>query len=321
MPLIPIVMMVAACGGDPEPAAGPTTSFEEPTCDSPDEVCLQAPANGFQIQSDRVEIAAGEDIEFCEIVAAPGDPSETYYVKALESQMTQGSHHLIVSAIDVGSEDEGEHAVGDRFECFAMAGFGATTSLHGSQAPYSGYEFPDGVGKVVHGGQLIVVNYHYFNTSAAPISAEMAINFYTAEASRVKQVAQQFTMANVSFEVSPMTKATFSEECTLNQDVTMMALTRHTHQWGKDFSAWFVGGERDGEKAFTSTHYEDVSFPFAAPIEVKAGTGFRWECNFDNTEDYPLTFGENATDEMCILFGSFYIEGVLAPDSREFCVR
>lgn len=315
-----IAATVAACGGDPQ--SEPTTlTFEAPTCSAPDEVCLQAPEKGFQIQSDRVEIAAGQDIEFCEIVAAPGDPSETYYVNAFESQMTAGSHHLIVSAIDVGSEDEGDYEVGDRFECFGMSGFAGTTNLTGSQAPYYGYAFPEGVGKIVRGGQLIIVNYHYFNTSAAPIQAEMAINFHTTDAAKVQHVAQQFTMANVSFEVAPMSTATFSQECTLSQDVTVMSLTRHTHQWGTDFSAWFAGGENDGEEIFTSSHYEDVSFPLSEATKMEAGTGFGWECNFDNTEDHPLTFGETASDEMCILFGLFYVEGELEPTGREVCVR
>lgn len=317
---ISLVALVAACGGDPQPEPE-TADFTAPTCDSPDEVCLKQPAHGFQLKSDRVEIDAGQDIEFCEIAAIPGDASETFYVKGFESQMTQGSHHLIVNALEVGGEDEAKYEVGDRFECFASVGFSNTIPLTGSQAPYSGYEFPEGVGKVVNGQQLVVLNYHYFNTSASPITAEMAVNFHLADADEIEKESQQFGMVNLSFEVPPMATATFEEECTFTQDVTVFALTRHTHRWGTDFSAWFVGGDRDGDLAFTSDHYEKVSFPFESPITMKAGTGFRWECNYDNTEEHALVFGEKATDEMCILFGAWYTPEADAPVTRQGCIR
>jgi hypothetical protein len=316
------LLLLTACGGDdtqPEPDGG--EELVAPQCDDPQSLCLDEPENGFQIRSSRVEIAAGQDVEYCEIVAVPGDPSETFYVDAFESQMTQGSHHLIVNALEVGSEDEQQYAPGDRFECFATTAFADTIALTGSQAPYNAQKFPEGVGKTVHGGQLIVVNYHYFNTSGESIQAEAAVNFHLADAEEIEKEAQQFGMVNFTFEVPPMSTATFDEECSFSQDVMVYGLTRHTHRWGTDFSAWFVGGPRDGELAFTSDHYEKVAYPFDEPVLMPAGTGFKWECNFDNTEDYPLTFGEKATDEMCILFGGWYTVNADDPVTRQGCIR
>jgi hypothetical protein len=318
---IVIAALLAACGGDPQ-TAPEELSFSAPTCDSPDQLCLDKPSNGFQINSDRVEISAGQDVEYCEIVAVPGDPSETFYIRAFESQMTQGSHHLIVNALEVGSEDEQAHEVGEREVCFAGTGFSDTISLTGSQAPYQGYEFPEGVGKVVHGGQKIVVNYHYFNTTGSAIQAETAVNFHLVDGSKIEKTAEQFGMVNLTFAVPPMSSESFSEECTFSQDVLVYALTRHTHRWGSDFTAWFVGGERDGEQAFTSDHYEKVSYPFVdGPVLMKAGTGFRWQCDFENTEDHELTFGETASDEMCILFGMWAVPNAGDEVSRQGCLR
>ncbi len=42
------------------------------------------------------------------------------------------------------------------------------------------------------------------------------------------------------------------------------------------------------------------------PTLLKAGTGLRFQCHYDNTTDHLLKFGLKATDEMCILFGTFW---------------
>jgi hypothetical protein len=90
-------------------------------------------------------------------------------------------------------------------------------------------------------------------------------------------------------------------------------LTRHTHQWGTDFPVEFAGGERDGELIYTSPSYEDPDYLFDEPVLVQAGEGFRFTCNYDNTNGtHDLFFGENATDEMCILFGTIF-----SPTERE----
>lgn len=90
-------------------------------------------------------------------------------------------------------------------------------------------------------------------------------------------------------------------------DAVRPGLMRHTHQWGKDYAVWYAGGPRDGQEIFRTPDYDhDILHVFSEPIAVKAGDGFRFECSFDNTEDRPLRFGVNATDEMCFLFGIWW---------------
>ena len=39
----------------------------------------------------------------------------------------------------------------------------------------------------------------------------------------------------------------------------------------------------------------------------RKGEGFRYRCEYQNTEDRTLRFGTKATDEMCNLFGSWWV--------------
>ena len=58
--------------------------------------------------------------------------------------------------------------------------------------------------------------------------------------------------------------------------------------------------------AFESTHFEDTDYAYAEPLQVHAGEGFRFECDYFNTETHELAFGNTVNDEMCILFITFW---------------
>lgn len=277
--------------------------------------CLGAPEKGFQVGNDVVMIEPGQDIEFCEVVQLPGGPEDTYYVNRFSSMMTRGSHHLLVAAIEPGSSTDANAQVGDRVECFGPAsGFGGDLlDVTGQQLPYHEESFPPGVGKVFTGGQKLVFNYHYLNAGEEPIPAQIAVNFHTTEAANVQKIAGIFSFFFIGIDVKKGETADYTISCNLGTDVMVHKLTRHTHQWGTEFPVEFAGGERDGELIFTSPNYEDPDHIFDEPVLVQAGEGFRFTCNYDNTDGtHDLSFGENTTDEMCILFGTIF-----SPTARE----
>ena len=78
---------VACSSTDQGDAAGSTSGDTPPPCD--DLLCLAPPEQGFQIQSVGAAIDPGQDVEYCEVVQLPGDPSEVYYVNRFESEMTE----------------------------------------------------------------------------------------------------------------------------------------------------------------------------------------------------------------------------------------
>jgi hypothetical protein len=286
----------------------------EPVVPNPgcaEEPCLATPQNGFQIRSNGQLIGPGVDVEYCEVVTLPGTPADTYYVNRFEVAMTPHSHHLIVAAIEPGTDTEAAAEVAlaeGPVECTGPDRFGGEIiPVTGSQHPYHDDPYPPGVGRVYHGGQKLVFDYHYFNTTAAEVGARGAVNFHVADPESIDRIAQGFGFINAGIVIPAGGTAEFTHQCTFSQDVTVFQLTRHTHQWGRDFSVWFHGGERDGEHIFTSPDYETTDYSFEEPVLVPAGEGFRFSCAFENTTDSLLTFGLKATDEMCILFGEWFV--------------
>ena len=328
-----LCLFIAACGGDddssgdgdsgdaPDVDAGDVIG--DPNCGTPDlvgmgtdceqEPCLATPEYGFQVRNEGFTIQSTEDVEYCEVVQLPGDSSDTYYVTGFDSAMTLGSHHLIVAAVEPGSQTDTSAEVGDRVPCVGPSGFGDDLrDVTGQQVPYHGETFPDGVGRVYTGGQKVIFNYHYLNVTDGPLEARAAVNFYTADESCVEKIAESAGFYNLNIPTPEGEMRSFTKACTFSQDVMVHKLTRHTHQWGTDFPVKYEGGAHDGDLIYTSPSYEDPDFTFDEPVLVKAGEGFEWTCNYNNTSTDDLNFGPNATDEMCILFATIY-----SPTGRE----
>jgi len=287
-------------------------------------ICFDTPQDGFVIQSVGTTIAAGQDVQYCEIVALPGTAADTFYVSRIDGRMTRGSHHLNVMAIEPGSPADGASTPGQRVECTGNGRVPFGRGLHqifGAVSPENSLVLPDGVGHVLHGAQKVIFNYHYFNSSTAGIPAKAVLAFHTTAAANVRRELRRFGLYNTGFSIPASGSASFTAECMMAEDVQILSLFRHTHRWGKDFTVRRSGGATDGQPVFVSTNWEEgISYEPPQPFIVKKGEGLRFECAFDNTTDHVLRFGELISDEMCILYGNLVSTKDNVPSLPEDCM-
>jgi hypothetical protein len=57
-------------------------------------------ADRLHLRSLGTDIQRGEDIQYCELLRLPGTPKDVLYVNRFEQAMTEGSHHLTVTALE-----------------------------------------------------------------------------------------------------------------------------------------------------------------------------------------------------------------------------
>jgi hypothetical protein len=235
--------------------------------------------------------------------------------------MAPYSHHLIISFAPERSAPLEEAPLGSPTPCTNAHAFGTNlVTLAASAKPYTAEDLPAGIGHVLHGGQRLVFDYHALNTSDVPVPAAHRLNLHLVD--HIDKRARLFGFYNQYIEIPPHSSRSFIEECSFDTDVLVWSLLRHTHRRGTDFNVWWALGEKDGEHIWTSTDWEqDITFRFPTPVRVPAGTGFRWECAFDNPTDETLIFGVQATDEMCILFGQFAASGDSDSVPPQSCYR
>jgi hypothetical protein len=290
----------ADAASSPEDSEPPTGGLAE----------LKDPDDGLQLRSAGVDIAPGEDVEYCEIAELPGDENKTYFVKTVELANAPYSHHLVVGAAIPGTDADAalrQLNVGDRIQCnganYQWPQDGLVL-LGSAQTPYISVSFPDGVGTQLYGKQRIVFDYHYLNVSQHSVRAQSGFNVHVVDGATIKHLATPFSIFNFTLDIPAHGSRSFTAESHFLDDLKISSILRHTHKQGRDFSVWFSGGERDGELIWTSRDWKnEPEYYFEEPIVMKAGEGFRFECDFENASDRRLRYGIGGSDEMCILAG------------------
>lgn len=299
------------------------------------EVPLTPPADGdgFQLVGQGITLGPYEDDEWCETLVVPGTPDQKYAIQGFDVAMSPHYHHLFVAKAPVGSVSEGLMEVGERVRCVggAHVTYGADlVPIPLPQGELIHVDYPDGVGLVVYGGQKISINYHYLNTTGENVVAKVKLNFngsvVTAETPVIE--LQQFGFYNQDIHIPANGSYSSSWSVTFSQDIYVRDLFRHTHSLGTDFPVHLYTGLRNGgpitgEHVFTSMDYQgDPGWVLEPPLLIRAGNGFTFTCNWENTHNYPVTFGPTADDEMCMLLGTWWVanpdEEPMAQDLYKF---
>lgn len=275
---------------------------------------LEDPDNGFQVTTQGVRMAAGEDDEWCEAFEVPADPDHhdrEWCITRAEVAMTPGYHHLFVAKAPVGSPSEALMEVGKRVRCVGGAHVAYGSDLLPIPLPQGRYVnavYYEGVGEKFKPGQKISVNYHYLNSTDEDLIAVTRLNFHAAPCEGLRELGQ-FGFYNNDIEVPPHGKSATRMSATFTQDVYVLDVFRHTHRFGRDVPISFYKGPRDGKVFFTSPDYElGAVFQFPEPVLLKKGEGFSFECNYENDTDDWIRFGPTADDEMCMLLGTWWVK-------------
>ena len=239
-------------------------------------------------------VAPGQERYACQDFANPfgGDAAA---IHAFASQMTPGSHHLLLF-YKPGAAD------GPLADC---SGTEFAPGPYGSQRPDDAITYPDGVAAVVAPSDGFRVQAHYLNATAAPLDVTVTIELVRVDDSTVRDHAAILFFSNGSIDVPPgATGVVAKKSCTLPFSVDLVQATGHMHEHGRSFVA-----SAAGITLFSSSVYSDVTPAlFDPPLALPSGTVITFACTYDNADGTaPLVFGDSArTDEMCIFSAQFF---------------
>ena len=211
------------------------------------------------------------------------------------SSMAAGSHHMFAFQQAVS-----ETGIGELADCNGLE-FGS--SAHSAQVPERTLEYPEGIARAWQGSQGIRIQAHYFNTTAEPIEGRVIVELHTS-------TADNFTLSsgiffnNVAINVPPNSTGSAERTCTIPHDIELMNTISHMHQYGTRF----IATTDDGTVLYETNDWaEPETREFDPPLRLPAGTEITYRCEYNNTSDTRLTFGESArSNEMCIFGGQFF---------------
>lgn len=283
---------LVACGessstpsdADPPPIDAPT--------DAPDLTVVETRA----VTVGPVTVAPGGEQTVCTVIDLGN--AEPRMVRAVHSQLTEGTHHVIATI-------SSEAPRGELSPCGPFAGGGIDRGiLTIAQQPRATLGYPEGSGLAVTAHQSIHLEMHYFNPTEAPldISGTITLDLAAADAG-LRPVALLFT-GGTSLNIPAHGTAMATTDHPLPADTLLFATTAHTHQWGTLATVELFDGPGDTTPTLlhSSTNWAERALDQFAPIAISSGAFLRLTCNYDNRSDQPVGFGLSAEAEMCFLW-------------------
>ncbi|HKP58313.1 MAG TPA: hypothetical protein VJV78_16415 [Polyangiales bacterium] len=276
----------AAAPGAPAPSkadpivAGPAGLHEE---------------NGAQIfRTEPFTVPAGSERYVCWTVKT----DKPLQVKAIEFAGSPGIHHLTF-AQTIAPEPEGMS------ECEVLL---KTTwmPLFSAGAGANKLSLPAGVAHVLPAGTQLLVQLHLLNATDKEVSKPMQLRLEVSnETNSMPVKIGGFGSFHIS--LPPHQKSTVSHECSLPGTSRVVAMMPHMHQLATSMTLELGTSASDLKPIYTRDPWNfDQQSIDNVDMMLKAGTYARVTCNYDNTTDKTVTYGESSYNEMCFL-GAFWV--------------
>ncbi len=304
-------------------AGSPETGFvadeklleDESIFEAPDENFepLPLPTNGYQMHLGPFEARPGAEREIYEYKKVGN--TEDVYVNRFEVRMRKGSHHFILYDFENGANLPNQDQTRDLHNGTGSYNFSTLNSIEdqiwvfGTQLRETDYTLPEGVAIKVSANKSFDLNSHYVNYGNEPVEAEVYANLHTVDESDVDHIAEQLFLNNQNFRLPPNQRTTVNTKYRFNERRHIFMLTTHAHQKMEEFRVFIEGGPRDGELVYFTNDWEHpILRQYDPPLTLEPGEGLRGETIYNNDTNQTLDFGILSTDEMNIIFGSYYTD-------------
>lgn len=236
-------------------------------------------------------VKPGEDAIMCMHLAYEGP--EVVYNNAISLQ-GKGGHHVIV----LGAKEP--KPAGTLEDCSDGADMSKYDLLMIPQ------ELPPGYGTILPAGRKFVIQSHYVNTTDKPLLVRDVVQLAKIPAESVVHWAAPLATNTIDVELPAGEKTEITFDCTLENDVELLMLGGHMHEWGTKFEA-SLGPSADALEPLYLVDPWQADFRDVPPVNLylqepkplTAGTVLRTHCEWDNTEAEMIKFPH----EMCATFG------------------
>lgn len=297
------------------------------------------PGEGYQLYLPPFKIEPGSEREVyfaTQIMDESGLPvEEDIFINKVEIFYPSGSHHFIIYRLTeeglangildrgvdttIGVDPEHQFRELDPDDPQVLGNFGIDRLfVVGTQTDDTNFSFPEGVALRLPGNTVFDLNSHYINLLGdETLLGETYVNIYTIPEEEVKYEAIEIFVSNRSINVPPNTtrvaKLTWYVEDELERrghdpdtELYVFLLTSHMHRHGELFE---IFQDSTDELLHRSIAYDDAPITlFDTPLILNVDDGLSFQCTHNNYDkDEPLKFGLTSEDEMCIIFGYYFI--------------
>lgn len=293
-------LLLLSCSGSASRPAGAGPSTGDASAST-----APAPASAPVIAAiGPIDLAAGEEKTVC--IVKRLDNTEDMVATSFVSDLAPGSHHLIVYRSTAAAEQL------TPFSCNPFEGIlGGDVPLVIVTRSHLDYAMPSGVGVPLAKGQMLKIEAHYINTTSAAIEGNGAVqvNGVPAADAGTYQPAEVGLWGTTSINVPA--RSTFSTPVNFQKGIAgtkMFALTTHEHRLGTRAQVWASAAPGDVARQLSNdTDWASPAFVTPPePIAFDGTNGLSYQCDWSNSTDTAVSFGESALNEMCFVILYYY---------------
>jgi hypothetical protein len=253
-------------------------------------------------------VPSGEERTQC-VVKNLGNPTEIN-VGRFDNHISSSSHHLIVYR---STDPEAP----EPFDCEPFLDTldpskGSPVMI--TQKHDDFLQMPPGIAYTMPANQNMRLELHYINSTQATVDVEATTTVTVLPDGTVEQHADLLFVGTLDISLPPKTTTSigpvFFPLASDVGDPNFFAITGHTHAYGKNVTVDSVANADDpGQSVYDIPGWswsEPETFVHDPPFKVPQGGGFRFQCDYENTSNSTITFGESATKEMCFFWTYYY---------------
>jgi hypothetical protein len=265
------------------------------------------PTTSSIAQADIGPIPVGANVEKTVCITKDLGNTEDLVISGYEATLDPGSHHLIVYA----SKATQENLTPTPCRPFVGLAEGDVVPLLLVNKLQLSWAFPPGIGVAVHAHQMLRLEAHYINTTAKDINGLGTVEFKGSP----KSSAPPFTPADFFFwgtediNIPPGSRFTAGPNFQAGAANThIISITTHEHELGTRVQVWASAHPDDmSNRIANDTDWSNPSWKLLSPpIDMNGTNGLTYQCDWNNTTQSTVTFGESALDEMCFIGGYYY---------------
>jgi uncharacterized membrane protein len=252
-----------------------------------------------------IPLAAGEETTVCMVM--PLGNTEDVVLNGFDMKLAPGSHHLIAYLTTAGV------TAPSTYPCSPFTGvvIGTDIPIAFANAEDITFSFPKGVAMDIPANSNIKIEAHYINTTASALQGRGQVTFNATPKSSAPpyQPANFLAAGTTNIDIPPNSSYSTGPIFTSPPAGTHMVLvTTHEHRLGTRAQVWASAKEGDlSDEIADDNDWANPAWRTLAPqIDFDGTNGLTYQCDWTNTTDQTVQFGESALDEMCIIAGYYY---------------
>lgn len=283
-----VALSLLACAASCNSSSTPANVYQRPTL-RPREILYETP---------EFVIEPGGDKLFCHYLPITIGESADQLVAEIHSYQMRYGHHVSLNYTTTTGPALSR-------ECTEQDMTRALLVGAGNESAELMFRLPPGIVVRIPRGTQVILQSHYINPTAAPMTVRDAITVLPPAEGAQVQIADPMAMNDSDFSIPPRTAGYGrTMECTIDRDMNVVNLFGHAHEWTTRLK---IEHAVAGSSAFTAIYDEAGSnarlmnsppmrfFDVASALRWHAGDRVRVSCDWNNTLDHALGFPE----EMC----------------------